>query len=37
MVNIAASLQNEKNPRSIAEHLELIDKSIGLVERLRKI
>lgn len=37
MVSIAASLQNEKNPRSIAEHLELIEKSIGLVERLRKI
>lgn len=37
MVSIAASLQNEKNPRSIAEHLELIEKSIGLIERLRKI
>jgi len=37
MVSIAASLQNEKNPRSIAEHLELIEKSIGLVERLRNI
>jgi UPF0148 protein len=37
MVSIAASLQNEKNPHSIAEHLELIEKSIGLVERLRKI
>ncbi|WP_410508316.1 Sjogren's syndrome/scleroderma autoantigen 1 family protein [Methanosarcina hadiensis] len=37
MVSIAVSLQNEKNPRSIAEHLELIEKSIGLIERLRKI
>lgn len=37
MVSIAASLQNEKNPRSIAEHLELIEKSVGLIERLRKI
>ena len=37
MVSIAASLQNEKNPRSITEHLELIEKSIGLIERLRKI
>lgn len=37
MVSIAASLQDEKNPRSIAEHLELIEKSVGLIERLRKI
>lgn len=37
MVSIASSLQNEKNPHSIAEHLELIEKSIGLIERLRKI
>ncbi len=37
MVSIAASLQDEKNPRNIAEHLELIERSIGLVERLRKI
>ncbi|HIH94686.1 TPA: hypothetical protein HA338_11915 [Methanosarcina acetivorans] len=37
MVNIAASLQNEKNPRSIAEQLELIEKGIGLIERLRRI
>jgi len=37
MVSIAASLQNEKNPRSIAEQLELIEKGIGLIERLRRI
>ncbi|WP_440946338.1 Sjogren's syndrome/scleroderma autoantigen 1 family protein [Methanosarcina sp. T3] len=37
MVGIAASLQNEKNPRSIAEQLELIEKGIGLIERLRQI
>ena len=37
MVSIAASLQNEKNPRSNTEQLELIEKSIGLIERLRKI
>ncbi|HII81070.1 MAG TPA: hypothetical protein HA261_11950 [Methanosarcina sp.] len=37
MVSIAASLQDEKNPRSIAEHLELIERGIGLVERLKKI
>lgn len=37
MVSIAASLQDEKNPHSTAEHLELIEKSIGLIERLRKI
>lgn len=37
MVSIASSLQNEKNPHSIAEHLELIEKSVGLIERLRKI
>jgi UPF0148 protein len=37
MVSVAASLQDEKNPHSIAEHLELIEKGIGLVERLKKI
>jgi len=37
MVSIAASLQNEKNPRSIAEQFELIEKGIGLIERLRQI
>lgn len=37
MVSIAASLQDEKNPRNIAEHLDLIERSIGLVERLRNI
>lgn len=37
MVIIAASLQDEKNLRSIAEQLELIEKGIGLIERLRQI
>ncbi len=37
MVSIAASLQDETDPRSIAEDLELIDKGLGLVERLRQL
>jgi UPF0148 protein len=37
IVSIAASLQDEKNPRNIAEDLELIDKGLELIERLRKI
>ncbi len=37
MVTIATSLQDEKNPRSIAEDFELIEKGIGLIERLRQI
>jgi UPF0148 protein len=37
MVSIASSLQDEKNPRSIAEQFELIEKGIGLIERLRQI
>lgn len=37
MVNIADSLQDETNPRSIAEDLELIGKGLGLIERLRQI
>jgi UPF0148 protein len=37
MVSIAASLQDEKNPRSIAEQFELIEKGIGLIERLRQV
>ncbi|KKH93062.1 hypothetical protein EO95_09265 [Methanosarcina sp. 1.H.T.1A.1] len=37
MVSIADSLQDEKNPRSIAEQFELIEKGIGLVERLRQV
>lgn len=37
MISIAASMQDEKNSRTVAEYLELIEKSIGLIERLRKI
>lgn len=37
IVSIAASLQDEKNPRNIAEDLELIDKGIELIERLRQL
>jgi UPF0148 protein len=37
MVNIADSLQEETDPRSIAEDLELIGKGLGLIERLRQI
>ncbi|AKB80509.1 hypothetical protein MSHOH_4026 [Methanosarcina horonobensis HB-1 = JCM 15518] len=37
MINIAASMQDEKNPRSITEHLELIEKGIGLIERLNQM
>ena len=37
MVSVAASLQDEKNPRSIAEQFDLIEKGIGLVERLRQV
>lgn len=37
MVNIADSIQDETNPRSIAEDLELIGKGLGLIERLRQI
>lgn len=37
IVSIAASLQDEKNPRNIAEDFELIDKGLGLIERLRQI
>jgi UPF0148 protein len=37
MVSIAVSLQDEKNPRSIAEQFELIEKGIGLIERLRQV
>jgi UPF0148 protein len=37
MVSIATSLQDEKNPRSIAEDFELIEKGIGLIERLRQV
>lgn len=37
MVNIADSLQDEMDPRSIAEDLELIEKGLGIVERLRQL
>lgn len=37
IVSIAASLQDENNPRNVAEDLELIDKGLELIERLRKI
>ncbi|MGB9940379.1 Sjogren's syndrome/scleroderma autoantigen 1 family protein [Methanosarcina sp.] len=37
MVNIADSLQDEADPRSVAEDLELIEKGLGLIERLRQI
>jgi UPF0148 protein len=37
MVSIAASLQDEKNPRSIAEQFDLVEKGIGLIERLRQV
>jgi UPF0148 protein len=37
MISIATSLQDEKNPRSIAEDFELIEKGIGLIERLRQV
>jgi UPF0148 protein len=37
IVSIATSLQDEKNPRNIAEDFELIDKGLELIERLRQI
>ncbi|AKB20202.1 MULTISPECIES: Sjogren's syndrome/scleroderma autoantigen 1 family protein [unclassified Methanosarcina] len=37
MVSIASSLQDEKNSRSIAEQFDLVEKGIGLIERLRQI
>jgi UPF0148 protein len=37
MVNIADSLQDETDPRGIAEDLELIEKGLGLIERLRQL
>lgn len=37
MVSIASFLQDEKNPRSIAEQFDLIEKGIGLIERLRQV
>ena len=37
MVNIADSLQEETDPRSIAEDLGLIEKGLGLIERLRQL
>jgi len=37
MVSIASSLQDETDPCSIAEDFELIEKGLGLIERLRQI
>ncbi|AKB52770.1 hypothetical protein MSBRW_3517 [Methanosarcina barkeri str. Wiesmoor] len=37
MVNIANCLQDETDPRRIAEDLELIGKGLGLIERLRQL
>ena len=37
MVNVAESLQDETDPRRIAEDLELIGKGLGLIERLRQL
>lgn len=37
MVSIANSLQDETDPRNIAEDLELIEKGLGLIERLRQL
>ncbi|MDQ1251203.1 MAG: hypothetical protein QG646_272 [Euryarchaeota archaeon] len=37
IVSIATSFQDQKNPRDIAEDLELINKGLELIERLRKI
>lgn len=37
MVGIASSLQDETDPRSIAEDFELIEKGLGLIERLRQV
>lgn len=37
MVSIADSLQDETDSRSIAEDLELIEKGLGLIERLRQL
>jgi UPF0148 protein len=37
IVSIAASLQDEKDPRSVAEDFELIEKGLELIERLRQV
>ena len=37
MVYVADSLQDETDPRSIAEGLELIEKGLGLIERLKQL
>ncbi|MCQ1536017.1 hypothetical protein FTO70_10060 [Methanosarcina sp. KYL-1] len=34
LISIAASVQNEKDPRRVAEEFDLIDKGLGLIERL---
>lgn len=36
LVSIATSLQAEKDPRRVIEEFELIEKGLGLIERLRK-
>lgn len=37
MINIADCLQDETDPRRIAEDLELIGKGLGLIERVRQL
>ncbi|HIH74804.1 MAG TPA: hypothetical protein HA306_06355 [Methanosarcina sp.] len=37
IISVAASLQDEKNSHSIAEQLELIEKGISLIERLKQM
>lgn len=36
LISIAASLQDEKDPRRVVEEFDLIDKGLGLIERLRQ-
>jgi UPF0148 protein len=36
IVSIAISLQDEMAPQSIAEDFELIEKCLGIIERLKK-
>lgn len=36
LVSIATSLQTEMDPRRVVEEFELIEKGLGLIERLRK-
>jgi UPF0148 protein len=37
MISIVSSIQDEKDPRSVSEKFELIEKAIGLIERLKQI